>query len=64
MRAVAIESPAAYGTSITGFLGDFLADETVAPTIRRQIPRPLKLVTERSRSARPRAYCSGASKSG
>src|SRR5439155_41705 len=46
VRAVAIESLAAYGTSITGFLGDFLMDETVAPAIRRQIPRALKLVND------------------
>jgi len=46
LRGVAIESLAAYGAANCGFLGDFLADEGVAPAIRRQLPRALKLIRD------------------
>jgi AAA family ATP:ADP antiporter len=46
VRGAAIQSLAAYGRSIIGFLGDALADESVSPTIRRQIPRVLKKIVE------------------
>jgi len=48
LRGTAIQSLIAYGGSIVGFLGDMLADETVSPTIRRQIPRILKQLPEQS----------------
>jgi ATP:ADP antiporter, AAA family len=41
-RAAAISSLAAYGSAVTGTLGDILNDETISLRIRRQIPRVLK----------------------
>jgi AAA family ATP:ADP antiporter len=46
IRGVAIEALAAYGPANCGLLGDFLADERVAPAIRRQLPRALKLIRD------------------
>ena len=46
LRAEAIEALAAYGTRISGTLGDLLEDETVPAPIRRQIPRILYRVPE------------------
>ena len=46
LRGTAIEALIAYGGSIVGFLGDVLADESVSPAIRRQIPRILKQLPE------------------
>ena len=48
LRGVAIQSLTAYGGSIVGFLGDVLRDESVSPTIRRQIPRILKQLPEQA----------------
>jgi AAA family ATP:ADP antiporter len=48
LRGVAIESLIAYGSSICGFLGDVIMDESVAPMVRRQIPRVLKHLPEQS----------------
>jgi AAA family ATP:ADP antiporter len=48
LRGVAIDALIAYGGSIVGFLGDVLDDDTYSPTIRRQIPRILKHLTEQS----------------
>lgn len=46
LRGVAIESLAAYGTRISGTLGDLLEDESVSVGIRRHIPRVLKSVPD------------------
>jgi ATP/ADP translocase len=46
VRRVAIEALASYGAGIAGTLGDLLADSSVAVSIRRQIPRVLKLVPD------------------
>jgi len=46
VRRVAIEALASYGAGIAGTLGDLLEDASVAVTIRRQIPRVLKLVPD------------------
>ena len=46
VRAAAIEALSAYGNRITGVLGDYLIDEAVPVTIRRQIPRVLVRVAD------------------
>lgn len=46
VRGPAIDALASFGTSITGYLGDFLADTETPAAIRRQIPRVLKLVPD------------------
>ncbi|MEX2261010.1 MAG: Npt1/Npt2 family nucleotide transporter [Bryobacteraceae bacterium] len=46
LRAVAIEALVAYGSRIAGTLGDLLRDDSSPVTIRRQIPRVLKLIPE------------------
>jgi ATP:ADP antiporter, AAA family len=44
IRAAAMESLVAYGSRITGVLGDFLIDENVPVAVRRRIPRVLQRV--------------------
>lgn len=44
LRGDVIQALAAYGTRITGTLGDILEDETMPVAIRRQIPRVLRHV--------------------
>lgn len=44
LRGVVIESLVAYGTKISGTLGDILEDDSVPIASRRQIPRVLKAV--------------------
>jgi AAA family ATP:ADP antiporter len=46
VRAVAIESLAAFGPGICGSLGDWLGDPSVSLGIRRQIPRVLKMIRD------------------
>jgi hypothetical protein len=46
IRAAAIESLTAYGSGITGVLADFLIDDNVPVTIRRQIPRVLQRIAD------------------
>jgi AAA family ATP:ADP antiporter len=46
LRGVAIEALIAYGSSVVGFLGDVLMDESISPTVRRQVPRVLKQLLE------------------
>jgi AAA family ATP:ADP antiporter len=46
VRASAIEALASYRASITGALGDILEDATVPITIRRQVPRVLKMIPD------------------
>ena len=48
LRGVALDSLAAYGGAIVGYLGDVLADDGVSPTIRRQIPRVLRRLPEQA----------------
>lgn len=44
LRGAAIESLAAYGTKIVGTLADLMDDDSVSMTIRRQVPRVLRLI--------------------
>ncbi len=46
LRGVAIASLARYGARIAGSLGDMLEDDAVSLSIRRQIPRVLKLIPD------------------
>jgi HEAT repeat protein len=46
LRGAVIQSLAAYGTRISGTLGDLLEDESVPVAIRRHIPRILRSVPE------------------
>ncbi len=46
LRGIAIASLACYGARIAGSLGDILADDALPLSIRRQIPRVLKLIPD------------------
>jgi AAA family ATP:ADP antiporter len=46
LRGAAIEALAAYGTKIIGTLADLLDDESVNMSVRRQIPRALRLIPQ------------------
>ena len=46
LRSVIIESLAAFGARICGLLGDYLADDSLPLSIRRQIPRVLKSIQD------------------
>ncbi|HKW98326.1 MAG TPA: Npt1/Npt2 family nucleotide transporter [Bryobacteraceae bacterium] len=46
VRGVVIESLAAFGARICGMLGDCMADHSLPLSVRRQIPRVLKLVRD------------------
>jgi ATP/ADP translocase/HEAT repeat protein len=46
LRAAAIDALMAYGARISGSLGDLLDDNTVPISIRRQIPRVLRLIPD------------------
>ena len=48
VRGDAIDALAAYGPAITGSLSDLLLDESVPVRVRRQVPRVLKKIDQRS----------------
>jgi AAA family ATP:ADP antiporter len=51
LRGAAIEALAAYGTKICGTLGDMLQDQNLPVTVRRHIPRVLRLIPDQRSAA-------------